>query len=553
MEYNLFIPYILSTILGVILMDLSANIYNTLLKLCSLKSTSGTGEEAGAAQGIYSLISEIGYFKEHDRNIKLTPIRDAPHGRSYITAMYEGSPSKKVVVLLSHFDVVDVEEFGKLRKYAYSPEEYTAKLKGENLPPDVKRDLESGNWLFGRGTMDMKCGLAIHIEILRYIYENNVNLDGSILLLTVPDEENSSAGMLSAVEYLSSLKDQGYKIEGVINSEPFFMEYKGDKSRYIYTGTIGKLLPFVFCAGVEAHAGDPFSGISSSLLSSAVTFLLEDNVDLCERKGDFITPPPVCLKQEDLKSLYSVSTPDFSYSYYNYMTVKSTPEDVIEKMKGVCTKALNMALSKVECEFHRFASMTDKNDLSLNFEGHVLSYDELSQMVQKKGIDIEKIKRKYKNINMDVRETTGLIVSDMLRYLPELRPAIVIGFAPPYYPHRTAAETSKVMDICKKVMAESEKVFNDRLIHKPFFQGLCDLSYLGFENSSDYYALKCNMPVFDNGYSLPVEALSNMNIDGMNIGVIGEDAHKYTERLYMPYSFKITPDLVLFAIMEFLA
>lgn len=534
-------------------MDLSANIYNTLLKLCSLKGTSGTKEEAAAAEGIYSIISDMEYFREHKGSVKLHPVEGDDYGRSFVTAFYSGSSSKNVVVLLSHFDVVDAEEFGDLKKYAYSPVELSKALTNCDLPDDIIEDLKSGDWLFGRGTMDMKCGLAIHIELLRYIYENNIKINGNILLLTVPDEENSSAGMVSASQYLSELKDKGYEILSVINSEPFFEEYPGDNNKYIYTGTIGKLLPFVFSAGVLAHASDPFIGISSSLLSSTVTYLMEDNTSLCESKEGFITPPPVCLKQEDLKGLYSVSTPDFSYSYYNYMTLTSLPHEVIENMKGICKKAFEMSITRVEKEHDAFSAMNKTEYKPIKFEPHVLSYSELCSMLKDKGMDIEKIKDRYKNSGLDMREATGLIVSDMLRLIPELRPAMVVGFAPPYYPHRIALKDSPVMDVCRKVMKKSEDVFGDKLIHKDFYPGLCDLSYLGFEDPEEYYALEDNMPLFKDGYNFPVKALSNINIDGMNIGVLGKGCHRYTERLYMPYSFHVTPDLVLYALMEFLS
>ena len=534
-------------------MDLTTNIFKTLIRLCNIKSTSGTTEEMAATEGISSLISEIGYFKENTHALKIHEIENDPLKREFITAMYEGGDSKKIVVLLSHFDVVGIEEFGHLKEYAYSPVEYTKKLRYETLKGAAKKDLDTGDWLFGRGTMDMKCGLAIHIELLRYIYENTIEFDGNILLLTVPDEENSSAGMLSAVNYLSYLKGKGYEIQSVINSEPYFEEFPGDENKYIYTGSVGKLLPFIFFAGVETHVGEPFNGISSSLMSSITTSLIEGNTQLCESYGCYTAPPPVCLKQEDLKSLYSVSTPCYSYAYYNYMTLTSSPEDVIDKIKGVCEKAFDMALDKMKIESGKYSALSGKKVPGLNLKANIITYDELCKLLENRGIDIEHIKNKYKNSKLDTRDLTSAIVSDMLKFIPELRPIMVIGFAPPYYPHRKAdTNSSNILDVCHKVMERSQNVFNERLSHKEFFPGLCDLSYLGLENTDDYYTLKSNMPVFGTSYNLPVDALSNINIGGMNISVMGKDAHKYTERLNMPYSFKVTPDLVYYAIMEFL-
>ncbi|KPU42829.1 putative succinyl-diaminopimelate desuccinylase [Oxobacter pfennigii] len=534
-------------------MDLSSNILNTLNRLCNIKSTSGTVEETLAAREIYSIISEIGYFKKHNENLILHDIKNDPFERKYITAMLKMGNSKKLTVLLSHFDVVGIEEFGNLKEYAYTPLEYTDRLKYEALPQKAKDDLDTDDWLFGRGTMDMKCGLAIHIEIMRYLYENNIELDGGILLLTVPDEENSSAGMLSAVNYLSELKDEGYEIKGVINCEPYFPEHPDDDNKYIYTGTIGKLLPFIFFAGLETHCGEPFNGISASLLSSMTTSLMEANLDLCDTYEGYTAPPPVCLKQQDLKSLYSVSTPNFSYAYYNYFTLNSTPEEVLSKVKALCHKAFELSIEKMQSHEIKYAELTKHKKAGLNIKPTILFYEELLSMIEKKGISVEIIKEKYKDTGMDTRDMTSHIISDMLKCIPELRPVIVVSLAPPYYPHRKADNDFKnILDISKKLIDMSNEEFSEDLIHRDFFPGLCDLSYLGFDNPYNYFTLKSNMPVMDVSYTLPITALNNINIGGINIGVMGKDVHKYTERLNMPYSFKVTPHLVLCAVKEFL-
>lgn len=126
-------------------MDLSSNIINTLKKLCSIKSTSGTHEEVSAAHEIYALISEIGYFKDHMYSLKLHDIKNDALHRKFISALYESGKSKRTAILLSHFDVVDIHEFGDLSKYAYCPDEYAKMLKGRVLNPGAASDLASGD------------------------------------------------------------------------------------------------------------------------------------------------------------------------------------------------------------------------------------------------------------------------------------------------------------------------------------------------------------------------------------------------------------------------
>src|SRR5699024_12011532 len=60
--------------------------------------------------------------------------------------------TEETVILLSHFDVVGIEDYGSLRNLAFHPIELTRELnqREDELPQEVARDLEKGNWLFGR-------------------------------------------------------------------------------------------------------------------------------------------------------------------------------------------------------------------------------------------------------------------------------------------------------------------------------------------------------------------------------------------------------------------
>jgi arginine utilization protein RocB len=359
--------------------------------------------------------------------------------------------------------------------------------------------------------------------------------------------------MLSAANHISSLKDKGYEFAATINSEPYFQEYLNDRSKYIYTGAIGKLLPFVFSAGVESHAVDPFNGLSSSMLSSAVTSLIEGNTELCDAYRDSVSPPPVCLKQYDIKPLYSVSVPCYSYAYYNYFTLASSPDGVLKKMNNVCTAAFDMVIDRHKKNLYDYSSIKHAGTPELNIEPKVITFEELAGILKGKNISVQGILEKYREIDLDTRDMTAYMVVDMLKYVPDLRPVMVIGFAPPYYPHRCCNEKyKKVMDICSDVIKLSMGSYHEPLIHRDFFPGLCDLSYLGFENPGQYNALERNMPAFNISYRLPVDALSSIDIAGINIGVMGKDAHKNTERLNISYSTKVTPGLVLYAITRLL-
>ena len=68
------------------------------------------------------------------------------------------------------------------------------------LDEDTLKDFKSGEWIFGRGTADMKFGIALEMEILREFSENR-DFKGSLMFLAVPGEESNSEGMVAAVPF----------------------------------------------------------------------------------------------------------------------------------------------------------------------------------------------------------------------------------------------------------------------------------------------------------------------------------------------------------------
>lgn len=78
---------------------------------------------------------------------------------------------------------------------AFNPKKLTSMFYShkDELPDHVREDIEHGEWLFGRGTMDMKCGLALQMAMIEQACEGR--FDGNVLLLAVPDEEVNSVGM----------------------------------------------------------------------------------------------------------------------------------------------------------------------------------------------------------------------------------------------------------------------------------------------------------------------------------------------------------------------
>ncbi|HHU68958.1 MAG TPA: hypothetical protein GXZ31_01500 [Thermoanaerobacterales bacterium] len=51
---------------------------------------------------------------------------------------------------------------------------------------------------------------------------------------------------------------------------------------------------------------------------------------------------------------------------------------------------------------------------------------------------------------------------------------------------------------------------------------------------------------------MDIEDIRELNLPVVNIGPYGKDAHKYTERVYMPYSFETVPRITYESIISLL-
>src|SRR5699024_8685111 len=163
----------------------------------------------------------------------------------------------KTVMLISHFDTVHTEEFGRIERLAFRPKEITEKSKeiADDLPEGARGDVLSDEYLLGRGTMDMKMELVLHLHLLELASSENRSLD--LMLVTVPDEEVGSAGMRAAVKDMIKLGEQhGLDFNLFLNSEPTSSQRPQYENYYIDSGTIGKIMPSALFYGRETHAGE---------------------------------------------------------------------------------------------------------------------------------------------------------------------------------------------------------------------------------------------------------------------------------------------------------
>ncbi|QQE77135.1 M20/M25/M40 family metallo-hydrolase [Alicyclobacillus sp. SO9] len=520
---------------------------DTLFQLVRIESVTESEGEIAIAHELERMIRDLPYYCDNPEHLVL---HEVGNYRKVVAALAK-SPraTRKTAVVIAHFDVVAADEFGVYAPYAFQPQVWTEMIYKEEVPlPDyVREDISSGDWVFGRGVMDMKCGIVLNLSLLEQAC--NGDFDGNVLFLGVPDEERHSDGMIGAGPLLLEWKEKfnlDYSI--CIDTEPAFAEHEEDGA-LIYSGTIGKLLVGSYAIGRETHVGSPFEGLSGVRMIAELTRTLELNPDLVEWVGPDHTPPIACLQNRDLKMHYSVQTPYKAGAYYNLFFLQRSPAEVLTQVKAQAENSMFELSSWYQGRIESAGlALTNWAD-----ETRVMTLAELEDYVREAAPEL--IDRGLEMISIshgtDLRETTMSFVDHLASAVPELHPLVVLFFAPPFYPAISSAEDVLVQRVMDRVTKQARDSHDVHLLRRNYFPGLCDLSYVGLGSAAkDAKDLEANMPLLGSGYDLPLDVLRQLEIPVLNIGPYGRDPHKWTERLELNYSFGVTPNLLTSALHE---
>lgn len=138
-------------------------VFQILENLIAIDTSNPPGNEKAAAEYLYNLFSAEGICAW---------IQDLGENRANLTASYgSGGPE---IIFCGHLDVVPASEDWK-----YPPFQMT----------------KEGDRLYGRGTADMKGGIAAMSAVLLKLAREKVKLSGTLTLVFVADEECGNLGM----------------------------------------------------------------------------------------------------------------------------------------------------------------------------------------------------------------------------------------------------------------------------------------------------------------------------------------------------------------------
>ncbi|MBU5439959.1 M20/M25/M40 family metallo-hydrolase [Tissierella sp. MSJ-40] len=545
---------------------LAARIEQIAVELTNELSVVDTPGELDSVQKVYDIFSEMDYYKENPQDLKFVDAINDKLGRKSVVAVLRGRKgnSKKTVLMIGHTDTVGISDYGSLKEYANKPYELTEKFKkiSSSLPEEVRKDLESGDYLFGRGLFDMKTGDAIIMALMEEISKDIGNFEGNLIYAAVCDEEGNSGGMLSVVpELVKMQEEEGFDYLALLDTDYMTSEFEGDENKYIYIGTVGKLMPSFYVVGKETHVGESFKGIDPNQIASSITNRINLNADFCDVAEGEVSLPPITLKQRDLKPEYSVQIAKTSTLFFNYATHCSTPDEVLKKMKDAAKEAFQSTIDNLNIQYERFCDLAGRKYEKLPWEARVLSYEELYEKVRAEiGSKLDERMAEFteemmKDESIDQREFSLKMVEEVHSLWSDREPVVIVYFTPPYYPHiyveGSAPKEKALLDAVADAINTTESDYN--LVYKKFFPYISDLSYgAAPKDPKIIAALKDNMPGFGIKYDLPLEDMQKLDLPVLDIGSFGKDAHKFTERIEKKYSFEVAPVLVYKTVMNLL-
>jgi len=214
---------------------------------CPSVNTFGVHSDQGAEAAMADL------FEEQLRKLRLDiGTHVVAPGRRNVWGTLKGSGTGPTILLAGHLDTVGVDGYAA----PFEP---------------VVRD---GN-IYGRGSCDMKAGLAAYLEVVRQLAKSETKLNGDLILAGVVDEEHAMAGS-------GYFGQHGPHVDYAIVAEPTELK--------INPAHKGQILTTLRAKGLAAHSSMPQHGRNAVYHMAAVLMELQSYA----RSLSMRAPDPMC-------------------------------------------------------------------------------------------------------------------------------------------------------------------------------------------------------------------------------------------------------------------
>jgi len=522
--------------------ELGGRVVELAAKLVAIPSVVDTDGEAAAADFLSAYLREAAADLPHV-SVRTVDVPKPTACRSVWAHAMPPTETSAAFILLGHLDTVGLEPYDALRHIACDSAALkahyaSAEAKGA-ASPELAAAAASPDWAFGRGWLDMKGGVAAITEV--FLREaRRRELPAHLLLLLTADEESASRGLRALLPELAKLKRElGLQFKYVVNADYTAPLSPTDTSRYLYTGTVGKLLVGISIFGRPTHVGEPFGGLNAAALAGFLAGELEHDRKLLSGVGGEWLPPPTVLHVADHRERYDVMTPEHASLYFNAFHVGEPPpklwRGVVEEVRRL-TRRFDRAL---RLRYNRFSARANVTPPRHDGRAEVISYSTLLSRAAKhagtppaelQASIVAELQREV----MDDRECALAVVHRLHDMLPPARPMVIVTLLPPFYPAWVMPKASPAAAALQEVCTEGG------LKLRRLYPYIADMSYFAFGRQSAAFAAECPLWLSKDELAL----LEVVAAPVLNLGPVGVGAHTSEERVYLPYLRDALPRLL---------
>jgi len=234
-------------------------------------------------------------------------------GKSVLFARLKGDGSRKPVLIASHGDVVGVER--------------------EKWTVDPFAGLIKDGYVWGRGAIDFKGGIAVFAEAVMRLAQNKVPLKRDVIFLVEADEEGAQYN----TSWLAESHWDKMDCEFALNEGGWIMKRPDGRVRYVSISTLDKSgLSLVLTAhGTSTHSSMPRPDQAIFRLSKAMAKL-----------ADYETKPELTAStREFFLTLAKTSEPPMS-TYFNNLVNGKDPALIAQADKEISKDILLHAIMR---------------------------------------------------------------------------------------------------------------------------------------------------------------------------------------------------------------
>ena len=269
---------------------------------CASVNTFGAPDDFGAEAAMADLFEN----QLRDLGLEIGTHEVAP-GRRNVWGTLRGSAGGPTILLAGHMDTVGVDGYE------------------DPFEPKI-----IDGYIYGRGSCDMKAGLAAYLEVVRYLQRSEISLSGDLIVAGVIDEEHAMDGS----KFFGS---HGPKVDCAIVAEPSLLSISASHK--------GQLLTTIRTKGLAAHSSTPSKGRNAIYHMAAVLDALQGYADDLSRR----IPDPDCgLPSFSVGVIRggdnACSVPDLCEIDIDRRTIPGeTSADVLRELNAVLTSAKAVA------------------------------------------------------------------------------------------------------------------------------------------------------------------------------------------------------------------